>query len=60
MKFDLEKKGYKRIQVDEYIFALRNEYESKLAELAELQGKPVSEKGTFAPPIFAFVEIDKD
>jgi hypothetical protein len=35
-------------------------YRGKLAELAEQQGKPVSEKGTFAPPIFAFVEIDKD
>lgn len=32
MKFDQEKKGYKRAQVDEYIFALKNEYESKLAE----------------------------
>ena len=32
MKFDIEKKGYKRTQVDEYVFALKNEYESKLAE----------------------------
>ncbi len=30
MKFDLERKGYKKIEVDEYIFALKTEYESKL------------------------------
>lgn len=32
MKFDIEKKGYKKSEVDEYVFALKNEYESKLAE----------------------------
>ncbi len=32
MKFDTEKKGYKKSEVDEYVFALKNEYESKLAE----------------------------
>ena len=35
MKFDIEKKGYKRVQVDEYIFSLRAEYESKLTEQKE-------------------------
>ena len=30
MKFDIEKKGYKKVEVDEYVFALKNEYESKL------------------------------
>ena len=30
VKFDIEKKGYKKAQVDEYVFALKNEYESKL------------------------------
>ena len=32
MVFDTERKGYKRAQVDEYFFALKNEYESKLSE----------------------------
>ncbi len=32
MKFETEKKGYKRTEVDEYVFALKNEYESKLSE----------------------------
>lgn len=32
MKFDTEKKGYKKSEVDEYVFALKNEYESKLAD----------------------------
>ena len=32
MKFDIEKKGYKRTEVDEYLFALKNEYESKLTD----------------------------
>ncbi len=32
MNFEIEKKGYKRIQVDEYIFALKNEYENRLSE----------------------------
>lgn len=32
MKFDIEKKGYKKSEVDEYIFALKNEYESKLSD----------------------------
>ncbi|MGM9642526.1 MAG: hypothetical protein ACI3XI_04880 [Eubacteriales bacterium] len=35
-------------------------YRGKLAELAEQRGTPVSENGTYSPPIFAFVEIDKD
>ena len=35
MKFDVEKKGYKRVQVDEYIFSLRADYESKLTEQKE-------------------------
>ncbi len=30
MKFDIERKGYKKMEVDEYIFALKTEYESKL------------------------------
>ena len=30
MKFDIERKGYKKIEVDEYLFALKTEYESKL------------------------------
>ena len=30
MKFDIEKKGYKKSQVDEYVFALKGEYETKL------------------------------
>lgn len=30
MKFDIEKKGYKKTQVDEYVFALKGEYETKL------------------------------
>ena len=32
MKFDIEKKGYKKSEVDEYIFALKNEYESRLSD----------------------------
>ena len=32
MTFDKEKKGYNRVQVDEYLFALKNEYETKLSE----------------------------
>ena len=32
MKFDTEKKGYRKSEVDEYVFALKNEYESKLAD----------------------------
>ena len=32
MKFDKERKGYNREQVDEYVFALKNEYENKLSE----------------------------
>jgi cell division septum initiation protein DivIVA len=30
LKFDIEKKGYKKSQVDEYVFALKGEYETKL------------------------------
>lgn len=32
MKFDIERKGYNREEVDEYVFALKNEYENKLSE----------------------------
>ena len=32
MKFDIERKGYKKSEVDEYIFALKNEYESRLSD----------------------------
>ncbi len=32
MKFDIERKGYKKTEVDEYIFSLKNDYESKLTE----------------------------
>jgi cell division septum initiation protein DivIVA len=32
VKFDIERKGYKKTEVDEYIFSLKNDYESKLTE----------------------------
>ncbi len=32
MKFDIEKKGYNRDQVDEFVLSMKNEYENKLEE----------------------------
>lgn len=32
MKFDIERKGYNREEVDEFVFALKNEYENRLSE----------------------------
>lgn len=32
MNFGIERKGYKRTEVDEYVYALKNEYEQKLGE----------------------------
>lgn len=53
MKFDTEKKGYKKSEVDEYVFALKNEYESKLAEqknrIFQLKNELTEKENSFRP-----------